>query len=249
MRIFVTGGTGFTGAALVKRLLRDGHSVVSLDKQPGLIDDELKSLGAEIVYGSVADRAAVAQCSKGAEVVLASRRGLPRDRRVGRSLSFGQCRRDAHRRRRGAEGGRAQARLLQHARRAWTYRGASRRRDLADCAGRLLPADQVRRRAGAEAAGWHSGRIHHSQADCDLRTRRSRPIPDDLPSCHRGHFSDVRRRPDVLPPGIRGQSRRRVRARDEARAQAPAGHTSSAMRSTFRSKSSCRGSARHSVSR
>jgi nucleoside-diphosphate-sugar epimerase len=69
MRIFVTGGTGFTGAALVHRLLRDGHSVVSLDKQPGLIDAELKSAGAELVYGSVTDRSKVAACSRGAEVV------------------------------------------------------------------------------------------------------------------------------------------------------------------------------------
>ena len=70
MRIFVTGGTGFTGAALVQRLLRDGHSVVSLDKQPGLIDDELKRAGAELVYGSVTDRAKVAACSQRAEVVM-----------------------------------------------------------------------------------------------------------------------------------------------------------------------------------
>jgi nucleoside-diphosphate-sugar epimerase len=70
MRIFVTGGSGFTGAALVERLLRDGHSVVSLDKQAGLFDDELKRKGAELVYASVTDRAAVAKCSQDAEVVM-----------------------------------------------------------------------------------------------------------------------------------------------------------------------------------
>jgi nucleoside-diphosphate-sugar epimerase len=70
MRVFVTGGTGFTGAALVERLLKDGHSVSVLDNKPGLIADKLTAAGAEITYGSVADREAVARASKGAEVVM-----------------------------------------------------------------------------------------------------------------------------------------------------------------------------------
>ncbi len=70
MRIFVTGGTGFTGAALVERLLRDGHAVTVLDNKPGLIAGELASAGAEIAYGSVVDSNAVAQSIKGAEVVF-----------------------------------------------------------------------------------------------------------------------------------------------------------------------------------
>jgi 2-alkyl-3-oxoalkanoate reductase len=70
MRVFVTGGTGFTGAALVERLLRDGHSVIALDKQPGLVDKTLEQLGAELVYAEVNDREAVARCTDGAEVVV-----------------------------------------------------------------------------------------------------------------------------------------------------------------------------------
>jgi 2-alkyl-3-oxoalkanoate reductase len=70
MKIFVTGGSGFTGAALVRRLLQDGHQVNVLDKQPGLIDDELKRMGARIEYASVDDRAAVARGCVGVEVVM-----------------------------------------------------------------------------------------------------------------------------------------------------------------------------------
>ena len=41
MRAIVTGGVGFVGTNLVKRLLRDGHQVVSLDNySTGLKENE-----------------------------------------------------------------------------------------------------------------------------------------------------------------------------------------------------------------
>jgi nucleoside-diphosphate-sugar epimerase len=70
MKIFVTGGTGFTGAAVVVRLLDEGHDVVVLDNKSGLILDELKAKGAEVTIGSVTDRGAVAQGVKDADVVM-----------------------------------------------------------------------------------------------------------------------------------------------------------------------------------
>ena len=70
MRIFVTGGTGFTGAALVSRLLDDGHSVSVLDNKSGLILDKLKERGADVSIGSVTDREAVARGVAGADVVM-----------------------------------------------------------------------------------------------------------------------------------------------------------------------------------
>ena len=66
----MTGGTGFTGAALVERLLRDGHSVSVLDTKKGIALDQLRQAGAEVTLGSVTDRDAVARCMQGAEVVM-----------------------------------------------------------------------------------------------------------------------------------------------------------------------------------
>ena len=55
MKILVTGGTGFTGKALVKRLIDMGHEVISLDYKEGLKTDEIASWGAKVVIGSVTD--------------------------------------------------------------------------------------------------------------------------------------------------------------------------------------------------
>lgn len=70
MRVLVTGGLGFTGAALVLRLLDLGHEVVVLDKQSGLFDDEIRQGGAKITMGSITDRSTVSACCEGVEVVM-----------------------------------------------------------------------------------------------------------------------------------------------------------------------------------
>ena len=69
MKVLVTGGTGFTGKALVKRLLDDGHRVVAMDYKEGLKTDELREWGAEVVIGSVTDKAVVEQAMQGVERV------------------------------------------------------------------------------------------------------------------------------------------------------------------------------------
>ena len=69
MRILVTGGTGFTGKALVKRLLDEGHQVVALDYKEGLKTEELRQWGAEVVIGSVTDKAIVDKSMEGVEMV------------------------------------------------------------------------------------------------------------------------------------------------------------------------------------
>ena len=69
LKVLVTGGTGFTGSHLVKRLLSEGHSVIVVDNQPGRFHDELQQLGAQITIGSVTDRDLMDRIVKGCDVV------------------------------------------------------------------------------------------------------------------------------------------------------------------------------------
>lgn len=69
MKVLVTGGTGFTGKALVRRLLDLGHQVVALDCKEGIRTDELRGWGAEVVIGTVTDRECVRRCMRGVEAV------------------------------------------------------------------------------------------------------------------------------------------------------------------------------------
>jgi len=70
MKILVTGGTGFTGSALVGFLMDKGYDVVCLDNQEGLFYDELKKRGAVMMIGSVTDRDTVRKAMMGAEGVF-----------------------------------------------------------------------------------------------------------------------------------------------------------------------------------
>jgi nucleoside-diphosphate-sugar epimerase len=67
----ITGGSGFLGAHLARRLLRDGHVVRSLDLEP------LELPGTEGTIGDVRDPAAARRLCQGAEIVVHAAAGLP----------------------------------------------------------------------------------------------------------------------------------------------------------------------------
>jgi len=69
VKALVTGGTGFTGSHLVRRLLERGHAVTVLDHQPGLFATELEAAGARLVLGSVTDGDLVDRTVEGQDVV------------------------------------------------------------------------------------------------------------------------------------------------------------------------------------
>ena len=69
MRVLVTGATGFTGKALSRRLIADGHQVVALDYKTGYKTEELRDLGVELHIGSVTDESMVARLMPGIDVV------------------------------------------------------------------------------------------------------------------------------------------------------------------------------------
>ena len=70
MKVLVTGGTGFTGSALVFRLLEQGHSVKSLDYQKGIFYDQLEKAGAELVLGSITDSDLLQKFMEGIDFVF-----------------------------------------------------------------------------------------------------------------------------------------------------------------------------------
>ncbi|GBD90399.1 3 beta-hydroxysteroid dehydrogenase/Delta 5--_4-isomerase [bacterium BMS3Abin04] len=69
MKVLVTGGTGFTGKALVKRLLEEGYDVVALDYKEHLKTQEIRDWGAKVIIGSVTDKKVVEEAMEGVDIV------------------------------------------------------------------------------------------------------------------------------------------------------------------------------------
>ena len=75
MRWAITGGAGFLGLHLARRLLADGHEVRTLDAAP--LDDAELERGVEELRGDVRDLSAVAGLVRGADVLVHAAAALP----------------------------------------------------------------------------------------------------------------------------------------------------------------------------
>ena len=67
--ILVTGGTGFTGSHLARRMLSRGYAVRIVDNQRGLFARDLEEGGATVTIGSVTDRELMDRLVAGCQVV------------------------------------------------------------------------------------------------------------------------------------------------------------------------------------
>jgi dihydroflavonol-4-reductase len=70
MKIFVTGGTGFIGTHLVRRLLQDGHEIRCLIRKPTQPARQLQEQGATLVPGDVIDKSSMLRGMKDCEWVF-----------------------------------------------------------------------------------------------------------------------------------------------------------------------------------
>ena len=69
MRIFVTGGSGYIGLALCRRLVADGHELAVLVRSTSRTEP-LEELGVELFTGDVADRYSMREGMSGADWVV-----------------------------------------------------------------------------------------------------------------------------------------------------------------------------------
>src|SRR5207237_9227591 len=75
MRYAITGGAGFLGLHLARRLLADGHEVRTLDTVP--LDDAELERSVEELRGDILDVDAVRRVCEGADVVVHAAAALP----------------------------------------------------------------------------------------------------------------------------------------------------------------------------
>ena len=68
MKVLVTGGTGFIGGHLCRRLVKDGHSVRALVRDPKR-SKELQELGVDIAIGDLRDYDSLVKAAEGIDII------------------------------------------------------------------------------------------------------------------------------------------------------------------------------------
>src|SRR4030065_487006 len=68
--ILITGGTGFVGSHLIKRLIDEDHKVRCVIREGSKKIDRIKGLGAEIVHGDVTDADSLIDACKGIDTII-----------------------------------------------------------------------------------------------------------------------------------------------------------------------------------
>lgn len=69
MTVFVTGGTGYIGTAVVQALRAAGHEVHGLARSPGAAE-KLRKAGVEVVHGALTDPVVLARAARAADAVI-----------------------------------------------------------------------------------------------------------------------------------------------------------------------------------
>lgn len=68
--ILITGGTGFVGSHLIKRLIDEGQKVRCVVREGSKKIERIKGLGAEIVHGDVTDADSLTDACKGIDTIV-----------------------------------------------------------------------------------------------------------------------------------------------------------------------------------
>jgi UDP-glucose 4-epimerase len=80
VKVLVTGGAGFIGSNLVRRLLAGGHEPIAFDDFSTGLESNLAGLEVEVVRGTLVDAEAVARAADGVDAIvhLGARGSVPR---------------------------------------------------------------------------------------------------------------------------------------------------------------------------
>ena len=87
MKTLVTGGGGFLGSSVCRRLLNEGHEVIAYQRRPA---SHLAAIGIQVIEGDITDAGQLLQAAKGCQAVVhtAGKAGIWGDASEYREINF-----------------------------------------------------------------------------------------------------------------------------------------------------------------